>query len=233
MEALIEAARPDYRLSATFCRFRDLATERFSKLRCPDKRLSVVVAGHDYSAEPFTLAGFVSNFERQMGTESAARARPEFEVECIEMLTSRTDYFPPISFPLGRDIKEDGRRLLRHMMRRNISPRVVVSQAVEAIRAMVPAEQCEGTVGGRCSSAIVWRDPECAVETAYHTDTCTEAMHDVPQVFAIPGMELAIEPHISVAHADGSPGVMAVPRVGRNAPCPCGSGQKFKHCHGL
>ena len=21
--------------------------------------------------------------------------------------------------------------------------------------------------------------------------------------------------------------------IGRNAPCPCGSGQKFKHCHGL
>ena len=24
----------------------------------------------------------------------------------------------------------------------------------------------------------------------------------------------------------------AVPRVGRNDPCPCGSGQKYKHCHG-
>lgn len=24
----------------------------------------------------------------------------------------------------------------------------------------------------------------------------------------------------------------AMPRVGRNDPCPCGSGQKFKHCHG-
>ena len=23
----------------------------------------------------------------------------------------------------------------------------------------------------------------------------------------------------------------AVPRVGRNDPCPCGSGKKYKHCH--
>jgi len=22
------------------------------------------------------------------------------------------------------------------------------------------------------------------------------------------------------------------PRVGRNEPCPCGSGKKYKHCHG-
>jgi preprotein translocase subunit SecA len=24
----------------------------------------------------------------------------------------------------------------------------------------------------------------------------------------------------------------AMPKVGRNDPCPCGSGKKFKHCHG-
>jgi len=24
----------------------------------------------------------------------------------------------------------------------------------------------------------------------------------------------------------------AVPRVGRNDPCPCGSGKKYKQCHG-
>jgi preprotein translocase subunit SecA len=26
--------------------------------------------------------------------------------------------------------------------------------------------------------------------------------------------------------------VRAEPRVGRNDPCPCGSGKKFKNCHG-
>jgi preprotein translocase subunit SecA len=24
----------------------------------------------------------------------------------------------------------------------------------------------------------------------------------------------------------------AGPKVGRNDPCPCGSGKKYKHCHG-
>jgi preprotein translocase subunit SecA len=27
--------------------------------------------------------------------------------------------------------------------------------------------------------------------------------------------------------------VAEVPRVGRNEPCPCGSGKKYKHCHGM
>ena len=31
--------------------------------------------------------------------------------------------------------------------------------------------------------------------------------------------------------AAGQP-VHAGPKVGRNDPCPCGSGKKYKHCHG-
>ncbi|MGC1729949.1 MAG: SEC-C metal-binding domain-containing protein, partial [Steroidobacteraceae bacterium] len=30
----------------------------------------------------------------------------------------------------------------------------------------------------------------------------------------------------------GSPFVRGERKVGRNEPCPCGSGKKYKHCHG-
>ncbi|MCM0036726.1 MAG: preprotein translocase subunit SecA, partial [Burkholderiaceae bacterium] len=38
----------------------------------------------------------------------------------------------------------------------------------------------------------------------------------------------------SRAVAENHPGTLrnAVPKVGRNDPCPCGSGKKYKHCHG-
>lgn len=32
--------------------------------------------------------------------------------------------------------------------------------------------------------------------------------------------------------APGEPSVRKMPKVGRNAPCPCGSGKKYKKCHG-
>jgi preprotein translocase subunit SecA len=32
--------------------------------------------------------------------------------------------------------------------------------------------------------------------------------------------------------ADAATAIHEVPRVGRNEPCPCGSGKKYKHCHG-
>jgi preprotein translocase subunit SecA len=31
---------------------------------------------------------------------------------------------------------------------------------------------------------------------------------------------------------DAGPGVRSKPKVGRNAPCPCGSGKKYKRCCG-
>lgn len=32
--------------------------------------------------------------------------------------------------------------------------------------------------------------------------------------------------------ASGETRVVEAPKAGRNAPCPCGSGKKYKHCHG-
>jgi len=36
----------------------------------------------------------------------------------------------------------------------------------------------------------------------------------------------AVQPVAAVAP------MRAEPKIGRNAPCPCGSGKKYKHCHG-
>jgi len=39
-------------------------------------------------------------------------------------------------------------------------------------------------------------------------------------------------PHCSHGHEPMTPFVRAQPKVGRNDPCPCGSGQKNKKCCG-
>jgi preprotein translocase subunit SecA len=41
-----------------------------------------------------------------------------------------------------------------------------------------------------------------------------------------------VQTETEAATARAAAPVAAVPRVGRNEPCPCGSGKKFKHCHG-
>jgi preprotein translocase subunit SecA len=44
------------------------------------------------------------------------------------------------------------------------------------------------------------------------------------------GNVMEMDPRAGAAAA--MPFVRAVPKVGRNEPCPCGSGRKYKHCHG-
>jgi preprotein translocase subunit SecA len=49
------------------------------------------------------------------------------------------------------------------------------------------------------------------------------------------GNVMEIEPRPSGPAAGGpatAPFVRPMPKVGRNEPCPCGSGRKYKHCHG-
>jgi len=44
--------------------------------------------------------------------------------------------------------------------------------------------------------------------------------------------ESRLDESTAVAAAAAGAAVATMPRVGRNDPCPCGSGKKFKHCHG-
>jgi hypothetical protein len=57
-----------------------------------------------------------------------------------------------------------------------------------------------------------------------------------PRLLTVPLMALAIGLFaVAVAQSppeDTKPSVVQVPPAGRNAPCPCGSGKKYKHCHG-
>jgi preprotein translocase subunit SecA len=68
-------------------------------------------------------------------------------------------------------------------------------------------------------------------------DTLTQAAGPAPMLAAAaaaPSFEAQASPHR--AAAAGSPRVARDPstwgKVGRNEPCPCGSGKKYKHCHG-
>jgi preprotein translocase subunit SecA len=49
------------------------------------------------------------------------------------------------------------------------------------------------------------------------------------------GAAVEMEPEngeVAVAEAPKMKPVRAAQKIGRNDPCPCGSGKKYKHCHG-
>ena len=70
---------------------------------------------------------------------------------------------------------------------------------------------------------------------AQHADAVSPIQ--APPGMSDPGPQAAAGGNVMELEPSGSgpaavPFVRAVPKVGRNEPCPCGSGRKYKHCHG-
>jgi preprotein translocase subunit SecA len=59
-----------------------------------------------------------------------------------------------------------------------------------------------------------------------------------PAVENVQYQHAGYEEALAGAEADSAPAAKAAPfvrhvgKIGRNDPCPCGSGKKYKHCHG-
>ncbi len=64
----------------------------------------------------------------------------------------------------------------------------------------------------------------------HHADYDAALRGDDPGLNQAPAA--AARPQGQRAAAAGAMGMGGVPKVGRNEPCPCGSGKKYKHCHG-
>lgn len=80
------------------------------------------------------------------------------------------------------------------------------------------------------------RSSEQAVEAAEALEERAEAIANVTYTHPTEDGGVAVEPEVTreVATRMAQQGAAAgdVPRVGRNDPCPCGSGKKYKQCHG-
>ena len=73
------------------------------------------------------------------------------------------------------------------------------------------------------------QSPEQVNEAAQQMEARAEQIANV--TYTAPTETGEVESVVVNARAtEGAAG--AVPRVGRNDPCPCGSGKKYKHCHG-
>lgn len=61
----------------------------------------------------------------------------------------------------------------------------------------------------------------------FHQPT-TELQYQHAEMTALQG-----ETDVTIAEAESvQPFVRSQPKIGRNEACPCGSGQKYKYCHG-
>jgi hypothetical protein len=124
-------------------------------------------------------------------------------------------------------------RALRGLLKDRKPAAAIIGKAVELVHQMADRPSAHRTIGKRLSVIRVARDARSRVDGQYYSDvrSCKSYLPDVV-ILRPQGGVAAKDITIQLLGRGGSSGTLVVPKVGRNQPCPCNSGKKYKRCHG-
>lgn len=233
---LADLAKPDYAIAGIMDRFKTALTDRWRKLKTPaeiDKRLSVILSGYvNEEGGPRAYSWLLSNWER----DNTVLDGPP--LQDFELLTSRErrpktadEGLAVIRISGVLDVvPEDDLLQLSDLLMQGASARDLTRRAVGIIRNVSDLPASRGLVGKQCLSVIVPSDFGQDHESHYHSVDDSDVSYDINQALAVPDAAFAVaDPELRIEPA----GRLVRGDVARNAPCPCGSGKKYKRCHGL
>jgi hypothetical protein len=239
LEALLEAAAPDALTSQTLERLGQVAERdigALGRVGTPDGRLSIMLAGFTYPKdEPRAVACLVSNYD-SFGRGSNQAASREFTPHYLAERRPREEDMSLVAFA-GAEMAisdRDGQALVPLLKKRRPAHATAV-KAFDLVREIAGRPRSSGLIGLQLMAVIVPSDPEVAASSLYDVSVAGDRLFGPSLVDARGGDygRLAImDPGQWTTDGSGAPVRTVLPRVGRNAPCPCGSGAKFKRCHG-
>lgn len=246
LEALAEAAPPDHLAHGTVERFTRAATELFQRPDiargvAPEYRgLSVLFTGYrDVLEPPNIIAALVTNFQNfETGEDEAPWEEFRATYWSVRQDETNPTYIQRIGqWPAMQPADEHG---LRHALRERRSAASLIELGVGVMREIAARPSARRTIGRELSSVVLppYRPTEVdegsiPVVGGFHPVGAAHLWHGVNQVVSI-----ASGPQITLMDPQMGPvektptSVVAVQKVGRNKPCPCGSGKKYKRCHG-
>ena len=238
-QTLAEVAATDHTLNGILAGLKVRAERDISPLRVTSKRLSITGVGYYYAVTPPRLIAFrLSNFE-------SADPQP-----VVSRNTGR-------DFALWTWVSDEGAApvRLRHISGWNAGPdetgpawdeiyewlrlgkpsAAIVSRAVRMIRLVSDDKATRGAVGGECMSIVIPSDPARPPISEYHSSGVKTSVYMPGHIEARGGehgVYVLADTEMGITDSAGKKLASAVPQVPRNRPCPCGSGRKFKYCHG-
>lgn len=224
LEALAAAAPPEHEIDPLIDRFATAATERFRRLfvQAADKRTE------------FVFVGFVERDGRALPSSWTVTNIPHDEPLPQPTFTVQRDIDQCFAIAAGKVSAIDP-ALQNRLFAATCEQRPADALVSLAVHAIERAAEHSPAVGPDSTSIMVPARPSATCVSRYHSSTVSHVIHGVSHVDARGGEHLTVltmTPEHEVHAADGTPFPLTVPRVGRNVPCPCGSGRKFKRCHG-
>ena len=240
LDALNASGPPDYTMLNIIERLKLRANRDFAqldtlrKLKPEQKRFAVLFSGYLIAHNPPMIGcSILSNF---MNLASGVATRNSWD----EFFTSYTcEKDPRIENPttvqrVGDTAawKTTDEIILREFLEARKPAQAIIGKAIEVMLDIATRLGEGGTIGKQITWIMVPSDPTKGFESGYYSNIRSYATFMPSMVFLLPsGQTIFDDVSISVVEPENTPPI-AVPKVGRNAPCPCGSGLKYKKCHG-
>jgi hypothetical protein len=231
-DLLVAAAPPDYRWGRMVYRFAERLSEEFRHptirgLPPDQRRASFHFVGHMRTDPPTPTITYVSNWDDPANRLRADPPADEFKVSG-GVFTHPTGFPRIVMLGAHAHLGEEDFQPLMDLLRDRCPPKLLVDKGVALMRQWADDPRAGGTIGKQLSSVIAPAAGSRWAAARYHTNVPRSTVYMVDNVYALPGKVLQTRGGV-VGRVDG--GTVAVPPAGRNKPCPCGSGKKYRQCH--
>lgn len=241
LDALLESGPPDYLILNVLERFRERATAFFKNHRIlqrfspEQKRLTIMFSGYLHMHQPPMIGcAIVSNFQNPSMNISTISAWDEFTASYTSEKKPRHDTISMVkrvgAWPA---MSEEDVNKLRPMLIARKPAKAIIDKAISVLLQMAEKPEAFGTIGKQITWIRISSDISQGIESGYYSNVPSNAVF-MPSAVIVTSKENRFcydEPSVSAVDPSTTPS-MVVPKVHRNAPCPCGSGKKYKLCHG-
>jgi hypothetical protein len=123
-------------------------------------------------------------------------------------------------------------QILRKFLTQHKSSSALIEIGINLMRSIADRPQAQNLIGKQLSVACLRQDKNAPLSTSYHTDRASYASYIPDSIFLSAQGRRIFRDAILETDPCSAALPLAVPKVRRNFPCPCGSGKKYKHCHG-
>jgi len=231
---LVHNSEPERRWVPLRTRLVKSLEDQMKKVAAPiaAKRLSILVTGYQYSEDGDMAAAVltrISNFEK--GDAILAQPSEAFHVE--DARPRQPSNKPPYLFIVAGTTRGIEARMSQEFQELLISQapgRGVADKALELGITAAQSPRSAGVVGQSWSSAVIFSHPRDPIWVQYHAPTPVKEQWTANLVDATGPHPVIGLSSLMVETAE--PSAHSFPGTRRNAPCPCGSGKKYKKCHG-
>lgn len=229
-DQLVAAADPDHLMIPTLVRLKDRLSARYPPVtvQASDALLVLGFVGFRYDEQgTHRIASTLGNSEPT--ADGKLRAGQEFDL-AIEHVQAAS------ILALGRPaaLVESSRLQLADLVSSRAPGQAIAAKAVEVIREAARSPAAGSAVGDMCMSLIIPSDRSQPIRTSHHADR-PGSLYYLAHVVDLrlgPNAGVYMDVVIKGGLPQGPFRDIVFPKVPRNAPCSCGSGKKYRACHG-